>query len=33
MEEKARRADSLFDRILEQMRAELDLPGSAGPGR
>jgi len=29
MKEKARRAESLFERILEQMRAELDVAGPA----
>ena len=33
MTEKARKAESLFERILEQMRAELDLPTFAKPGR
>jgi len=32
MKERARRADSLFRQILEQMRAELDLPAQAEPG-
>jgi len=33
MKEKAGRAESMFERILEQMRAELDLPAPARPGR
>ena len=33
MTEKAQRAQSLFERILEQMRVELGLPAAAMPGR